>query len=352
MAVQTGSSAILIEHLLRAWRGAYPDDTITVLSGPEGPAFTAPSGVEVEALQPPVPGAAGRIWLRSAGVRRAADALGADALLSGVPASGLLGSRCRRGVILYDLRHELRPDQFSRRLRAARRLSWSWSMRRADRIFTISERTLTDLGVRHPRAAAKGVAAPLGSDHVTAWPDAERVHPPYALAFGHFANKNADAVIRAWTDFSRDHEDWTLRLVGMGASDRSAAGEEVRRAGTERSVELMPWLDDAQFTRLFVGASLVVFPSDFEGFGLPAVEALRLGIPLVISSDAALAEVTGGHAQLARSMAPDEVSRAMARAVASSAAEIEAGREQATRFSWMRMAETIRSDLSPRDHDH
>ena len=124
---------------------------------------------------------------------------------------------------------------------------------------------------------------------------------PYALAFGHFGNKNADAVIAGWAEFChRATPSWVLRLVGMGSADRAAAAEQVERLGIADRVELMPWLDDDAFQACFAGAGLVIFPSDFEGFGLPAVEAMRLGIPLVVSDDPALAEVTGGHAVTAR----------------------------------------------------
>ncbi|NHA01524.1 glycosyltransferase family 4 protein [Nocardioides sp. W3-2-3] len=71
-------------------------------------------------------------------------------------------------------------------------------------------------------------------------------------------------------------------------------GRRSRGSASRTAWSLMPWLDDDAFQRCFAGAGLIVFPSDFEGFGLPAAEALRLGIPLVVSADEALAEVTGG----------------------------------------------------------
>ena len=345
VAVQEGSAAIVVEHLLRGWRELAPDDRITVLAGPEGAAFAPPAGVEVTTLRPPVGGRAGALWLRTLGVRRAARAAGGDALLSGVPASGLLGAGVPRGIILYDLRHELRPHQFSRGSRLARRVSWGWSMRQADGIYTISERTLADLRQRHPRVARKGQAAVLGSDHALAWPRPEPADPPYALAFGHFSNKNADAVIAGWAAFCTTDERWLLRLVGMGRADRAAADRQVRELGIADRVELMPWLDDESFQRCFTGAGLVVFPSDFEGFGLPAAEALRLGIPTVVSGDPALAEVTGGHAVTAASTSPADLAVAFRSAIGLSAEDREAGRRFAEAFTWRRTAEVVRDGL-------
>ncbi|QYJ03926.1 glycosyltransferase family 4 protein [Nocardioides panacisoli] len=345
VAVRTGSSAIVVEHLLRGWRTTAPEDRLTVLAAPDGPSFAVPEGVAVTRAHPPVSGPVGQLWLRTVAVRRAARDVGADAVLSGVPASGLLPTGRPRGVLLYDLRHELRPAQFSRGQRLARRLSWGWSLRRADGIFTISERTLTDLRTRHRAVAGRGVAAVLGSDHVTAWPPTQRADPPYALAFGHFANKNAHAVIEGWARFCRAEDTWRLRLVGMGSADRAAATRLVEDLDLGDRVELMPWLDDDAFREVFAGAGLVVFPSDFEGFGLPAAEALRLGIPVVVSADPALTEVTGGFAAVADSAAPDALATAMQDALARTPEQLAAGQAFAESFTWARTAATVRAGL-------
>lgn len=346
VAVQEGSAAIVVEHLLHGWHELAPEDRLTVLTTEDGPAFEPPAAAAVVRLRAPLRGKAGTVWLRTVGVRRAARAAQGDALLSGVPASGLLGAGCPRGIILYDLRHELRPHQFSRGTRIARRLSWGWSMRRADGIFTISERTLADLRRRHPAAAAKGAAAVLGSDHALSWPAPEPADPPYALAFGHFANKNADAVIAGWAEFCRDDERWVLRLVGMGRADREAAQRQVAELGIGDRVELMPWLDDEAFAACFTAAGLVVFPSDFEGFGLPAAEAIRLGIPVVVSDDPALAEVTGGHAVVAASTSPAALAAAYRSAIATPPEAIAEARRFAEPFTWRRTAEVVRNGLA------
>lgn len=353
VVVRPGSAAIVTEHLLGGWLQTAPGDRVTVLTGPDGPAFAVPDGYRVVTVRPPVGGPAGAAWLRSAGVRRAARRLGPDAVLAAVPATGLFGYGAPRGVILYDLRHELRPHQFSLRQRLARRAAWGWTMRRSAGIYTISERTLVDLRCRHPRLGARGVAAQLGADHVDAWPthDAGSSEAPYALAFGHFSNKNADAVLEGWAQFCRSTPDggpgqaWRLRLVGMGAADRAAATETVAALGVADRVELMPWLDDDAFQICFAGAGLVIFPSDFEGFGLPAIEAMRLGVPVVVSDDPALAEVTGGHAAVARSTDPADLAAAISEALGCSREQLEAGRRFTDAFSWRRTAGVVRASL-------
>jgi glycosyltransferase involved in cell wall biosynthesis len=350
VAVEVGSSGIVVGNLLHGWVRAAPDDTVTVLTGPAGPPFVAPPGVGVVRL-PRRAGPLGGLWLRSFDVRRATTRLGADAVLVGVPASSLAGARVPRAVILYDLRHEMRRHQFPLSRRIARRLSWGWSLQIADAVCTISERTLADLRHRHPRHARRGVAAALGADHVDGWPKASPADPPYALAFGHFANKNAEAVLDAWSHACREGivgEEWSLRLVGMGPSDRAAAAARVAALGLDHRVELMPWLDDEHFRDCFVRAGLVVYPSDFEGFGLPAVEAMRLGIPVVVSDDEALAEVTGGHAVTASSVGQRGLAAALGEALALEPDRLEAARRFTDRMTWERTAATIRQALLAR----
>ena len=88
----------------------------------------------------------------------------------------------------------------------------------------------------------------LGADHADRWRATPGAAAGYALAFGHFANKNADKVLDAWAQFCRDEPSLTLRLVGMSAPDRAAAAQRVAELGIADRVELMPWLSDEQFS--------------------------------------------------------------------------------------------------------
>lgn len=345
-AVRPGSAAITMQNLLHGWSELDNGDRISVLS--EGkPDFELPAGARVETVTPPVGGKLGGLWLRSFGVRQAAKRLGADGLVSGVTASGFLGAPCPRGAILYDLRHELRPHQFSRAKVLARRLSYGFTFRTADHIFCISNRTAGDLTRNRRWAEDKTVVARYGSDHADPWRKAAaRSDKRYALAFGHFQNKNVDAVLDAWAVFAESNVDITLRLVGMGKADREAATKRVSELGIADRVELMGWLDDDEFVEVFAGAGLILFPSDFEGFGLPAIEALRLEIPLVVSSDPALLEVTGGHAAVAHDVQPATIKKAIDEALSYTPEHLAAGREHTEDFKWRFMAQSIRDALT------
>ena len=340
-AVKPGSAAITLDNLLRGWLQLDNGDRLTVLAMPDHE-LPLPAGVAVETASAPMKGSAGTIWLRSFGVRRACRRLKADALVSVVTASAFAGAPCPRGAIVYDMRHELRPSQFSRQRRVARRVSYGFTFRTTGALFSISNRTRDDIVRNRPRLASKVVVARYGADHVDAWPAPTATSARYALAFGQFANKNVDKVIDAWAEFCRADSDLNLRLVGMSRADREAITERLADLGIADRVDLAPWLDDDAFRDVFVGASLIVFPSDFEGFGLPAVEAMRLRIPLVVSTDAALAEVTGGHATIALELSPRALSEAFTRALNSNADELAAAYDYTEQFKWRHMAQAIR----------
>jgi glycosyltransferase involved in cell wall biosynthesis len=280
-------------------------------------------------------------------VRLACRRLQADALISGVTASAFAGSACPRWAIVYDVRHELRPAQFSLARRIVRRISYRWTFLRSAGLFCISERTRDDIVAKRHWLNGKAVATVLGSDHVDAWPR-ETPSAPYALAFGNFGNKNADKVVAAWAEFCRTDADLTLRLVGMSGAERAALTSQAAALGIADRVQLMPWLDDAEFQRCFTGARLVVFPSDFEGYGLPAVEAMRLGLPVVVSADEALAEVTGGLATVVGDLRPEPLAAAIQAALATTPERLAEARAFIEPVTWAATVDVMRSTIARR----
>ncbi|MDT4914268.1 MAG: hypothetical protein QOC66_3396 [Pseudonocardiales bacterium] len=344
VGVRPGSAAIVIGNVLAGWRVLAPADQIVVLVD-GAPQFAVPEGVQVQSLAGASAAPLVRLWAQSIGVRRAARAHRADALISAVTAGAFLGANCPRGAIVYDLRHELRPTQFSAKRRVGRRVLYGWTFWRADALFCISERTRNDLVGRHPRTRGKALATPLGADHASGWHSSEAPGRPYVLAFGHFAHKNVDGVLRAWQAYIGERTDIALRVCGLGRAARPAAEQVVAELGLTASVELLPWLSDEEFESNFAGAALVLFPSDFEGFGLPAIEAMLLGIPVVVSDDPALLEVTDGRAVVVTDDGPQTLAGAIDRALNLTEDEIAAAAEHARTFTWERTAGQMRDAL-------
>jgi glycosyltransferase involved in cell wall biosynthesis len=343
IAIRPGSVSTIIGNLLIAWAGMAPEDELIVLVG-DRPQLPLPSSAIVEALGGDG-SIAGRMWTQSVGVRRACRRFRPDALLSGVTATSFLGGARPHGVVLYDLRHELRPEQFPAPRRIARRLTYGWSFRRADAVICISERTRGDLLAKRPRLKDKAYVAPLGGDHALRWRPPNDNAKPYVLAFGHFPNKNVEGVLRAWSLYTDGRRDLELRICGLSEAARAGAAELVTELGIADRVGLLPWLDDEAFGATFAGASAVLFPSDFEGFGMPAAEAMLLRLPLVVSHDPALAEVTGGHALVAADDSAESLAAAIKEALELTPEQLAAGAEFARQWTWERMARQARDAL-------
>jgi glycosyltransferase involved in cell wall biosynthesis len=346
VAVRPGSAAVVIGGVIAGWVAAAPEDEIVVLVDGH-PDFPVPTRVTVESIAVPGASAPARLWAQSVGIRRACARHRPDALLSAITASAFLGGGCPSGAVVHDLRHELRPAQFTPLRRLGRRVLYGWTFRRADALFCNSARTRADLVARRPHLQAKAYVALLGADHAAGWhPSADRARE-YVLAFGHFANKNVDRVLHAWKRYAATNDDGlTLRICGLSDAARAAAAKLVRELGVGDRVELLPWLSSEQFESVFAGAAAVLFPSDFEGFGLPAVEAMLLGVPVVVSEDPALLEVTGGHAVVAEGDSAEALAAALERALALTPAQLAAAAALARDFTWERCALVIREVMA------
>jgi glycosyltransferase involved in cell wall biosynthesis len=344
-AIRAGSAAIIVGNLLKGWAIAAPEDELIVLVA-QRPQLPLPDSATIVDVGNPTSLPA-RLWLQSVGVRRVARRLRADAFLGGVTSGALLGVGCPYAVMLYDLRHEVRPAQFSAGRRIARKLLYGWSFRNADGLICISERTRGDLLARRPKLDHKAYVALLGSNHADAWRSSGSDTRQYVLAFGHFPNKNVDRVLRAWELYASEHPGLKLKICGLGNAGRGSAEHVVSELAIAGRVELLPWLSDDDFAAIFAGAAAILFPSDFEGFGLPAIEALRLGVPLVVSSDPGLMEVTAGHAVVTGDDSPESLAAAIEQALELTADQLAAGREHARDFTWERMARQARRAFVP-----
>jgi glycosyltransferase involved in cell wall biosynthesis len=342
MAGAPGSSGyVILEQLLGGWAGLGLDD-IHVLLHPAA-TMSLPESIVVE----PVPfgrrTAASRVRAQTFQIPRLCREIGADALLGFTPSTSVAPLPCPRVIIAYDMRHDLLPHQFPFMTRWYKKVSYGIGWRQADGIACITERTRNDLVGPRPWLRDRLVGlSPLGSDHVASWtvtPSEE----PYAVAFGQYGNKNVDMVIDAWAILKERGTAMPLKLIGMPDSERSQTEAQISRLGLNDLVESVGWLFGDDLRQCFGGAGLFVFPSEFEGFGIPAVEAMRLRIPLVISPEAALMEVTDGRATVMSDFGAGPLAEAVEKALTATPAELEAARERAMEFSWARMATDVRN---------
>lgn len=341
------SLRIVSEHLLEGWDALAGVDEVHLVKR-AGADLEAPESVTVHDVRFGRIPFLSRLRAQSFFVPRLCRSIGADVLLGVIPATTVTTTPCPKAVIAWDFRYRLLPGQFSRKSRLLRRISYAIGFRQAKGVACISGRTRDDLLAFHPRLANVPVrVAHLGADHVDAWPVRPTDHD-YAIAFGHFPNKNVDLVLTAWKELSErgDAEEvLALRVVGVPDTERARIEERIEALGLNGVVTVQPWLSKEAFRAEFASSSLVVFPSDFEGFGLPAVEAMRLGIPLVITPEPALLEITAGHATVIDGEGPSALATAVTAARRTGPEAVEAAREHAATFTWSHFASDVRTTL-------
>jgi glycosyltransferase involved in cell wall biosynthesis len=340
MAGAPGSSGyVILEQMLAGWADLGIDE-LHVLLHPASTMELDPS-ITVVPVHYGRNLAFSRVRAQTFLVPRLCRQLGADALLGFTPSTSIAPLPCPRVIIAYDLRHDLLPHQFPFMTRYYKKVSYAIGWHQADGIACITERTRNDLVGPRPWLRDRLVEiAPLGSDHVASW----TVTPsdqPYAVAFGQYGNKNVDLVIDAWGLLRDRGVAMPIKLIGMPDSMRATAEAHIARLGLSDLVTPMAWLFGDDLKQCFGGAGVFVFPSEFEGFGIPAVEAMRLRVPLVISPEAALREVTDGHATVMTDFSAAALADAVEKALTMTPAQLEAARNRAMEFTWGRMAQSL-----------
>lgn len=199
-------------------------------------------------------------------------------------------------VCVHDLRYRTHPGEFGPVQRLYRRAAYGHGLRWATRVVAVSEATRRAAGAetaarRHPPRVVH-----LGADHADRW--AGRAPAGHGIAFAHWANKRPEIAIRAWAVVKGRHPGFSacLHVVGTPTQLTGSLRGLAAGLGIAELVRIHPPLPGDEYWELFASASVVLVPSTLEGFGLPVVEAMRLGIPVVATDDAAMREAGGDFA--------------------------------------------------------
>jgi alpha-1,3-rhamnosyl/mannosyltransferase len=155
--------------------------------------------------------------------------------------------------------------------------------------------------------------------------------------------KNIDTLIDAYAQLpARDRIRWPLVLTGYRGWKSGTLHDRIEAASRQGWVRYLGYVPMRDLPLLFSGARLFVFPSLYEGFGLPVLEAIASGVPVVCSNSSSLPEVAGGAAAMCEAMDGNRLCELIARGLEDSAwraAAIQQGLENSKRFSWKRCAE-------------
>jgi glycosyltransferase involved in cell wall biosynthesis len=228
-------------------------------------------------------------------------------------------------VTLHDLQHRDLPENFSLARRAFRRTDYDGAAKRAAAVVTPSEfvrgRALAELELdpKHVHVVPHGV------DHALFAPGEEAREPFLLYPARPWPHKNHNGLLEAFVLLHAEMPDLRLLLTGGGLEALGTLPAGVERLGEVSAPTL---------ATLYRTAACLVFPSLYEGFGLPPLEAMACGCPVACSDTASLPEVCGQSAVFFDPRSPEAIANGVREALALGDELRVLGIERAARFSW------------------
>lgn len=242
-------------------------------------------------------------------------------------------------VVVHDATVKALPDNFSPRFRAAYGFLIPRLCKRADLAVTVSEFSRQEIGRLYGADIRKMPVCYEGGDHITALPADTTVLERLDLVGRKFflgvgvdsANKNIARVVDAFIQAKLDG----AVLVLTGAKDPRVFGQ-FNLTDTD-GVRMVGYISDQELRALYEHALALVFPSLYEGFGLPPLEAMTCGCPVVISNQPALLEVCGDAALHCDANDTNQITQHMQALYSNPALRARmtaAGHQRVRRFTW------------------
>jgi glycosyltransferase involved in cell wall biosynthesis len=258
----------------------------------------------------------------------------------------LLGGRAT--VAVHDLAPLARPETQTWRTRTAYRLLLRLAVRRAGHVIVPSQATRDELLRFAPHAklvqvipeAARTLPDP-GPAPAHRPPD---VTTPYLLFAGTIEpRKNVPVLVQAFREAQL--EGWQLVIAGGWGWVSAVDRDTVESAATQGDVRLLGYVDDTTLAALYRDADLFVYPSSYEGFGLPVLEAMAAGVPVITTDTPALQELAREHAAVVQLQDLRAELTRLFRTLTADPVECErlarGGLERAAGFSWSRSSKVI-----------
>jgi len=248
-------------------------------------------------------------------------------------------SPCRQVTVFHDLQHKRHPEYFRWfDLPFWRFLLWA-AAHRSDRLIAVSEATRSDLV--HFYRIPKERLTVVHHGVEPAFSRLDRSHTEsYLLCVSTLhPHKNLPRLIRA---YGRAKHDFRLILAGLRGFHAEAIERQIDEMGLRDSVQITGWVPREELYSLYARAKAFVYPSTFEGFGMPVVEAMAAGIPVACSDIPPLREVAGDAALYFDPLNEDSIAAAIESTMIDSEMRerlAQAGRERARPFTWQRTAE-------------
>ncbi len=255
-------------------------------------------------------------------------------------------------LVIYDLQHVNQPQNFSRLYLFFLKTIIYLSAKTSEGIITISEQVKKDI-IQHYRirpekimvgylAVNKDRFFPLDGE------DIESIRIKYTLpehyilyAAALLPHKNHERLLQAFKEIHDIMPGMTLVFTGAWENGYDKTMSKISASGLQDAVIMLGWLPFEDIPALYRGAELVVYPTIHEGFGLPILEAMASGVPVVCSRIEPLIEIAGNAALLVDPYDPSDIARGISSGLRDKTVRmklIEAGIQRAKTFTWERTA--------------
>ena len=228
---------------------------------------------------------------------------------------GIGHSGIRSIVTIHDVAFKTFPDMYHQADRYIYDFKWKHAVKTADRIIAISKCTKEDI-IRYydvDEQKIDVVYQPVAPIYYTSIPKTQC--SPYMLYVGSVnSRKNLLGIVKAMELLPKDF-DLPLYIVGDGREYKREVEAYIYEHGMEHRFK---WLGDqtpSQLQQLYTNAQVFIYPSFYEGFGLPVVEAMLSGCPVVTSNVSCLPEAAGPYSLLANPAEPEDIKENIQRAL-------------------------------------
>jgi glycosyltransferase involved in cell wall biosynthesis len=224
-------------------------------------------------------------------------------------------------VTLVDIQEVFYPEFFTDDDRYNRERHFPTSTRMADRTITISEFSKQTLVQHHKLAPERVVVSYLSADErfsravAIARPPSLPLPDSFVFYPANFwKHKNHDCLLRA-LQFLRTRRSLTIHAVCTGFEQPNGypLADKASEYGVRDQVHLLGHVEVEEMAYLYQHARMLVFPSLFEGFGIPLVEAMTVGCPIVAAADTSIPEIVGNAAELFDPASPERFAEAIER---------------------------------------
>ncbi|NLT07986.1 MAG: glycosyltransferase family 4 protein [Ruminococcus sp.] len=268
------------------------------------------------------------------------------------------GVKGKTVVTVHDMVYKAFPETVRGRTKLMLNMGLKSSMKRADMIVTDSEFSKSEILKYFPEHEEKLRVVPCGVDRERFCPctDRERIEAvkssleiegDYFLYLGTIEpRKNLERLIKAYGHFVDETGGNAPSLVLAGGKGWLYDGifARVKSMGLENKVLFTKYVPSEDMTPLMCGALAFVFPSVYEGFGMPPLEAMACGVPVLCSGEASLPEVTGDCAVICDAYSIKSITKGLLSLYEDEALRkslSERGLERAKLFTWERSAEML-----------